>query len=147
MVFVAAQETSIFEQMEEGAVCRQVRCRCSVAANMVMHEGKRSGAGEWFRKLRDIGIAAVIVSDLGLDYDCSNRSTRSRNPPSTSPVRPTMKLLSSERTWSNSRGFGPNSNGGIGTRFANVQMLRLRPLSMEPCVFSFTQVAVRSQTT
>ena len=31
-----------------------------------MHEGNEAGAGEWFRKLRDIGIAAVIVSDPAL---------------------------------------------------------------------------------
>ena len=37
-----------------------------MAANMVMHEGNEAGAGEWFRKLRDIGIAAVIVSDPAL---------------------------------------------------------------------------------
>ncbi|CJK75318.1 U32 family peptidase [Streptococcus pneumoniae] len=31
-----------------------------------LHDAKGAGAGEWFRKLRDIGIAAVIVSDPAL---------------------------------------------------------------------------------
>ncbi len=30
------------------------------------HVWESAGAGEWFRKLRDIGIAAVIVSDPAL---------------------------------------------------------------------------------
>ena len=54
-----------FEQMEEGVqFAAKYGAKVYVAANMVMHEGNEEGAGEWFRKLRDIGIAAVIVSDL-----------------------------------------------------------------------------------
>lgn len=56
-----------FEQMEEGVqFAAKYGAKVYVAANMVMHEGNESGAGEWFRKLRDIGIAAVIVSDPAL---------------------------------------------------------------------------------
>lgn len=56
-----------FEQMEEGVqFATKYGAKVYVAANMVMHEGNEAGAGEWFRKLRDIGIAAVIVSDPAL---------------------------------------------------------------------------------
>ncbi|COP52211.1 U32 family peptidase [Streptococcus pneumoniae] len=56
-----------FEQMEEGVqFAAKYGAKVYVAANMVMHEGNEAGAGEWFRKLRDIGIAAVIVSDPAL---------------------------------------------------------------------------------
>lgn len=53
--------------MEEGfQFAAQFGAKVYVAANMVMHEGNEVGAGEWFRRLRDIGIAAVIVSDPAL---------------------------------------------------------------------------------
>ena len=53
--------------MEEGVqFAAKYGAKVYVAANMVMHEGNEAGAGEWFRKLRDIGIAAVIVSDPAL---------------------------------------------------------------------------------
>ena len=56
-----------FEQMEEGVqFAAKYGAKVYVAANMVMHEGNEVGAGEWFRRLRDIGIAAVIVSDPAL---------------------------------------------------------------------------------
>ena len=56
-----------FEQMEEGVqFAARYGAKVYVAANMVMHEGNEEGAGEWFRRLRDIGIAAVIVSDPAL---------------------------------------------------------------------------------
>ena len=56
-----------FEQMEEGVqFAAKYGAKVYVAANMVMHEGNEAGAGEWFRKLRDIGIAAVIASDPAL---------------------------------------------------------------------------------
>ena len=56
-----------FEQMKEGVqFAAKYGAKVYVAANMVMHEGNEEGAGEWFRKLRDIGIAAVIVSDPAL---------------------------------------------------------------------------------
>lgn len=42
-----------------------------VAANMVTHEGDEEGAGEFFRRLRDIGIDAVIVSDTALIEICA----------------------------------------------------------------------------
>lgn len=41
-----------------------------VAANMVTHEGDEEGAGEFFRTIRDIGIDAVIVSDMALMDIC-----------------------------------------------------------------------------
>ena len=56
-----------YEQMEEGVqFAAKYGAKVYVAANMVMHEGNEIGAGEFFRKLRDIGIAAVIVSDPAL---------------------------------------------------------------------------------
>ena len=56
-----------FEQMEEGVqFAAKYGAKVYVAATMVMHEGHEVGAGEWFRRLRDIGIAAVIVSDPAL---------------------------------------------------------------------------------
>ena len=46
-----------FEQMEEGVqFAAKYGAKVYVAANMVMHEGNEEGAGEWFRKLRDIGM-------------------------------------------------------------------------------------------
>lgn len=45
-----------------------------VAANMVTHEGDEIGAGEFFRRLRDIGIDAVIVSDTALIEICAEEA-------------------------------------------------------------------------
>ncbi|CAM3045727.1 collagenase-like protease [Lactococcus hircilactis] len=56
-----------FEEMAEGvAFANAHHAKIYVAANMVTHEGNENGAGAWFRKLRDIGISAVIVSDPAL---------------------------------------------------------------------------------
>ncbi|SCA92675.1 peptidase U32 family protein [Lactococcus carnosus] len=56
-----------FDEMREGiAFAKAHGAKVYVAANMVTHEGNEVGAGEWFRTLRDIGIAAVIVSDPAL---------------------------------------------------------------------------------
>ena len=56
-----------FDEMREGiAFAKRHGAKVYVAANMVTHEGNEAGAGEWFRTLRDIGIAAVIVSDPAL---------------------------------------------------------------------------------
>lgn len=56
-----------YEEMAEGlAFARSHNAKVYVAANMVTHEGNEKGAGEFFRKLRDIGIDAVIVSDPAL---------------------------------------------------------------------------------
>lgn len=56
-----------YEEMAEGlAYARAHNAKVYVAANMVTHEGNEKGAGEFFRKVRDIGIDAVIVSDPAL---------------------------------------------------------------------------------
>ena len=56
-----------YEEMAEGlAYARAHNAKVYVAANMVTHEGNEEGAGDFFRKLRDIGIDAVIVSDPAL---------------------------------------------------------------------------------
>lgn len=56
-----------YEEMAEGlAYARKHNAKVYVAANMVTHEGNEKGAGEFFRKVRDIGIDAVIVSDPAL---------------------------------------------------------------------------------
>lgn len=60
-----------YEEMEEGvAFAKERGAKVYVAANMVTHEGDAQGAGEFFRKLRDIGISAVIVSDPALIEIC-----------------------------------------------------------------------------
>lgn len=60
-----------YEEMEEGvAFARKHHAKVYVAANMVTHEGNQAGAGEFFRQLRDIGIAAVIISDPALIEIC-----------------------------------------------------------------------------
>jgi len=41
-----------------------------VAANMITHEANQAGAGDFFRKIRDIGVAAVIISDPALVEIC-----------------------------------------------------------------------------
>ncbi len=68
-----------FEQMEEGVqFAAKYSAKVYAAANMDLYaERSRAGAGEWFRKLRDIGIAAVIVSNPALIMIAA-RSTRSR---------------------------------------------------------------------
>lgn len=56
-----------YEEMEEAvAYANEHNAKVYVAANIVAHEGDTIGAGEFFRKLRDIGISAVIVSDPAL---------------------------------------------------------------------------------
>lgn len=65
-----------FEEMEEGVeFAKKYGAKVYVAANMVTHEGNEKGAGEWFRRLRDIGIAAVIVSDPALIQICAEEAT------------------------------------------------------------------------
>ncbi|STY34096.1 Uncharacterized protease yhbU precursor [Listeria fleischmannii subsp. coloradonensis] len=60
-----------FEEMVEGVEFAHSRgAKVYVAANMVAHEGDTEGAGEFFLKLRDIGIDAVIVSDPALIQIC-----------------------------------------------------------------------------
>ncbi len=64
-----------FEEMEEGVeFAKKYGAKVYVAANMVTHEGNEKGAGEWFRRLRDIGIAAVIVSDPALIQICAEEA-------------------------------------------------------------------------
>ncbi|GBG95982.1 peptidase U32 family protein [Lactococcus termiticola] len=64
-----------FEEMAEGvAYAKERGAKVYVAANMVTHEGNEKGAGEWFRTLRDLGIAAVIVSDPTLIAICAEEA-------------------------------------------------------------------------
>lgn len=64
-----------YEQMAEGvAFAKAHQAKVYVAANMVTHEGNQEGAGEFFRKLRDIGISAVIVSDPTLIEICATEA-------------------------------------------------------------------------
>lgn len=61
-----------FEEMAEGvAFANQYGAKVYVAANMVTHEGDAKGAGDFFLKLREIGISAVIVSDPALIEICA----------------------------------------------------------------------------
>ncbi len=134
--------------MEEGVqFAAKYGAKVYVAANMVMHEGNEAGAGEWFRKLRDIGIAAVIVSDPalimiaateapGLEIHLSTQAsaTNYETLEFWKELGLTRVVLAREVQWKNWQ------------KFANVQMLRLKPLFMEPCVF-LTLVVVLFQTT
>lgn len=61
-----------FEEMAEGvAFANDYGAKVYVAANMVTHEGDAKGAGDFFLKLREIGISAVIVSDPALIEICA----------------------------------------------------------------------------
>lgn len=60
-----------YEEMAEGVdFARQYGAKVYVAANIVAHEGDTIGASEFFCRLRDIGISAVIVSDPALIEIC-----------------------------------------------------------------------------
>lgn len=60
-----------YEEMEEAvAYANAHNAHVHVAANIVAHEDDTIGAGEFFRKLRDIGITAVIVSDPSMIEIC-----------------------------------------------------------------------------
>lgn len=60
-----------YEEMAEGVQFAKARnAKVYVAANMVTHVGNEAGAGEFFRKLEEIGIAAVIISDPALIEIC-----------------------------------------------------------------------------
>jgi U32 family peptidase len=61
-----------FEEMQEGVnFAKKHNAKVYVAANMVAHEGDVEGAGDFFRKLKEIGIHAVIVSDPALIEICA----------------------------------------------------------------------------
>lgn len=60
-----------YEEMEEAVqFAREHNAKIYVAANIVAHVGDTIGAGDFFRKLRDIGISAVIVSDPAMIEIC-----------------------------------------------------------------------------
>ncbi|EJN93478.1 peptidase U32 family protein [Streptococcus ratti] len=60
------------EEMAEGIhYAHEHGVKVYVAANMVTHEGNETGAGQWFRDLRDLGLDAVIVSDPALIAICA----------------------------------------------------------------------------
>ncbi|MDR1013261.1 MAG: U32 family peptidase, partial [Lactobacillales bacterium] len=64
-----------YKEMEEGVNFAHLhQAKIYVAANMVMHVGDEVGAGEFFCKLRDIGVCAVIISDPGLIEICLNKA-------------------------------------------------------------------------
>ena len=59
------------EELQEGINYAHAHgAKVHIAANMVTHEGNETGAGEWFRELRDLGLDAVIVSDPALMVIC-----------------------------------------------------------------------------
>lgn len=61
-----------FEEMAEGvAFAKEYGAKVYVAANMVTHEGNEEGAGAFFKRLREIGISAVIISDPALIEICA----------------------------------------------------------------------------
>lgn len=78
-VFIGGQQFGLrsragnfgYDEMAEGVAFAHARgAKVYVAANMVTHEGDIDGAGEFFCKLRDIGIDAVIVSDPAMIEVC-----------------------------------------------------------------------------
>lgn len=82
-VFIGGQEYGLrsragnfsHEEMVEAVRFAHKRnAKVYVAANMVTHEGDEEGAGEFFRRLRDIGIDAVIVSDTALIEICAEEA-------------------------------------------------------------------------
>ncbi|MBR7928165.1 U32 family peptidase [Aerococcaceae bacterium zg-ZUI334] len=62
------------EMIEAVRFAHKRNAKVYVAANMVTHEGDEKGAGEFFRTLRDIGIDAVIVSDVALIEICAEEA-------------------------------------------------------------------------
>lgn len=82
-VFIGGQEYGLrsragnfdHEEMQEAVRFAHKRgAKVYVAANMVTHEGDEIGAGDFFRRLRDIGIDAVIVSDTALIEICAEEA-------------------------------------------------------------------------
>ncbi|HFI0463369.1 TPA: U32 family peptidase [Streptococcus suis] len=82
-VFIGGQEYGLrsragnfsHEEMVEAVTFAHKRgAKVYVAANMVTHEGDEEGAGDFFRRLRDIGIDAVIVSDTALIEICAEEA-------------------------------------------------------------------------
>ncbi|MGX7092745.1 peptidase U32 family protein [Hutsoniella sourekii] len=64
-----------FDEMAEAVEFAHARDRkVYLASNMVTHEGNEKGAGEFFRKVRDIGIDAVIISDPALMQICATEA-------------------------------------------------------------------------
>lgn len=60
-----------YDEISEGVKFAHDRgAKVYVAANMVTHEGDEKGSGEFFRTLRDLGVDAVIVSDIALISIC-----------------------------------------------------------------------------
>ncbi|MBS4749823.1 collagenase-like protease [Granulicatella sp. zg-ZJ] len=60
-----------YDEIAEGvAFAHEHGAKVYVAANMVTHEGDEEGAGEFFKTIRDIGVDAVIVSDVALMDIC-----------------------------------------------------------------------------
>ncbi|WP_124057971.1 peptidase U32 family protein [Vaginisenegalia massiliensis] len=61
-----------YDEIKEGVeFAHQHQAKVYVAANMVTHEGDEEGAGDFFKKLRDLGVDAVIVSDVALMEICA----------------------------------------------------------------------------
>lgn len=64
-----------YDDIREGVAFAHERgAKVYVAANMVTHEGDEEGAGDFFRTLRDIGVDAVIVSDVALIEICATEA-------------------------------------------------------------------------
>ncbi|MBF0780710.1 MULTISPECIES: U32 family peptidase [unclassified Granulicatella] len=64
-----------YEQIAEGVQFAHERgAKVYVAANMVTHEGDEKGAGEFFQTIRDLGVDAVIVSDVALMDICATHA-------------------------------------------------------------------------
>ena len=60
-----------FEEMEEGvAFANKYGAKVYVATNIIAHNENLTGAHEYFKKLYEVGIAAVIVADPALIQAC-----------------------------------------------------------------------------
>lgn len=64
-----------YEEMAEGVeFAHSHDAKVYVAANMVTHAQDEIGAGEFFQKLKEIGIDAVIISDPALMQICASEA-------------------------------------------------------------------------
>lgn len=64
-----------YDEMREAVeFAHDHNARVHVAANMVTHEGDEEGAGEFFKTLREIGVDAVIISDMALMEICATEA-------------------------------------------------------------------------
>jgi len=64
-----------YDEIAEGVKFAEINgAKIYVAANMVLHIGDEIGAGDFFCKLKKLGVSAVIISDPALIEICANEA-------------------------------------------------------------------------